>query len=489
VAFKENADFLRFLTMGAAGTRAVHRDLEAQDHQVSELERYSESNKIWATKIKRLRLPDLFCLRCGLRVEAKAKSDLRIRLSDSGAVGRAWDAAMRPQDLVAFLSLRLTGAAGVWTGPTQYFSVDALRESVHRSKLGPRKSASEGAEQDRTWPARAPSSTGAVVAVTDGRVTMRWEAGRSYTYPAGELPWYVYVSVGDMVTAGDRFLSGAVQMAGATRCTGSNWDPAVDLAAGDVVDRYAAVKACGLLGEPVDEVLLTIASEDPEVRVRLEALGSLARLGHGEAVDQLAGHARGQLADGLSLEAVFLLTEVGTEGAVAALHALALDKEVAPDIRMAAVWGLGDAGARRGDLVLGFIDDESDDVALHAIAGVSAVGEDDLRHLRDMLEGGGREAVSAAQVLLRLGDVGLSVLADVLGQDGLGSERAVRALGSAGRAAAEPKVAAAPERAQALLEVLWRDHEEDWLRGVASLGGMPAWGSAHDLPCPLPRVA
>lgn len=136
---------------------------------------------------------------------------------------------------------------------------------------------------------------------------------------------------------------------------------------------------------------------------------------------------------------------------------------------MAAVWGLGDAGVRRTDLVLGFIDDEFDAVALHAIAGVSAVGKDDLNRLRDMLEGGGREAVSAARVLLRLGDDGLGVLAEMLGKDGLGFERAVRALGSAGRAVAEPKVAATPERAQGLLEVLWRDHEEDWLRGENEL--------------------
>lgn len=298
---------------------------------------------------------------------------------------------------------------------------------------------------------------------------MQWEGGRRYTYRAGEQPWHVYVSRGETILAGDRFLSGSVPMAADNNCAGDTWDPVAWLPADDVVDRYAAVKACGLLERPVDDELRSIATGDPEVRIRLEALGSLARLGRAEAVDQLARNARGQLADGLSLEAVFLLTEVATAASVDALHALALDKELPQDIRMAAVWGLGDAGAARTDLVLEFIDDDSDHVALHAIAGVSALGTDDLRRLRDMLEGPGREAVSAARVLLRRGDAGLAVLAEMLGHDGLGFERAARALGSAGRAAAEPKVAGTPERAQALLEVLWRDHEEDWLRGENEL--------------------
>jgi len=72
MAFKQDEDFLRFITMGAAGSAAVSRHLrEVHGHRTIELERYAMANKIWATKIKRLRLADLVCVACGRRIEAR----------------------------------------------------------------------------------------------------------------------------------------------------------------------------------------------------------------------------------------------------------------------------------------------------------------------------------------------------------------------------------------------------------------------------------
>lgn len=59
MAFKVDASFLRFLTMGALGVRRVVSELEDRGFEPIELERYCSSNKIWTTRIKRLRLPDL----------------------------------------------------------------------------------------------------------------------------------------------------------------------------------------------------------------------------------------------------------------------------------------------------------------------------------------------------------------------------------------------------------------------------------------------
>ncbi|MCY4369962.1 MAG: HEAT repeat domain-containing protein, partial [bacterium] len=64
----------RFVSMGAVGAAAVARHLGTQHgHRMIELERYAMANKVWQTKVKRLRLPDLLCVRCGRRVEARAK--------------------------------------------------------------------------------------------------------------------------------------------------------------------------------------------------------------------------------------------------------------------------------------------------------------------------------------------------------------------------------------------------------------------------------
>ena len=62
MGFKTDWSFLDKISMGAVGTEAVIEQLNQMGHRVIELERYCTSNKIWATKIKRLRIPDLLCL-------------------------------------------------------------------------------------------------------------------------------------------------------------------------------------------------------------------------------------------------------------------------------------------------------------------------------------------------------------------------------------------------------------------------------------------
>ena len=81
--FKEAGSFLDKITMGAVGTKAVIESLNSHGHEIIELERYCTSNKIWSTKIKRLRMPDLLYLKCGKRIEARAKSALEIKMSDT----------------------------------------------------------------------------------------------------------------------------------------------------------------------------------------------------------------------------------------------------------------------------------------------------------------------------------------------------------------------------------------------------------------------
>lgn len=103
MAFKRDWSFLDKITMGSVGTKRVIEILNAEGHQIIELERYCTSNKIWSTKIKRLRIPDLLCLRCGKRIESRAKSKLGIIMSDSkNNLDRRWYSGLRKSDLVAY---------------------------------------------------------------------------------------------------------------------------------------------------------------------------------------------------------------------------------------------------------------------------------------------------------------------------------------------------------------------------------------------------
>ena len=91
--------------MGAVG---VHRTMDRfrdRGFEPIELERYCGSNKIWTTKVKRLRLPDLLCVKTGMRAEVRAKTDLKIRMSDAPAnLDRVWDAGLRDDDIVAVIT-------------------------------------------------------------------------------------------------------------------------------------------------------------------------------------------------------------------------------------------------------------------------------------------------------------------------------------------------------------------------------------------------
>src|SRR5258708_39260319 len=93
--------------MGALGARRACDLMAHAGLQPIELGRYSRSNKIWATKVKRLRLPDLLCVRTGLRVEVRAKSKLTIKMSDAPTnPERRWNSGLEPEDLIAFVLVR-----------------------------------------------------------------------------------------------------------------------------------------------------------------------------------------------------------------------------------------------------------------------------------------------------------------------------------------------------------------------------------------------
>src|ERR1700741_2865476 len=171
MGLKTDTSFLKFLSMGALGVRQTIAQLRAAGFEPIELERYCSSNKIWTTKVKRLRLPDLLCVRTGLRLEVRAKSDLQIKMSDApNNPDRRWDAGLRDDDVAAFIAINENESGPVAADEAVFFSIRELRDSVEHSRLGPPKSASEGAERDRTWPSIVPSADGTVHSITGERL-------------------------------------------------------------------------------------------------------------------------------------------------------------------------------------------------------------------------------------------------------------------------------------------------------------------------------
>lgn len=429
MALKQDEDFLRFLTMGAAGTAAVLDALDRDHgHRMVELERYATANKIWASKIKRLRLADLLCLDCGIRVEVRAKSKLAIRMSHSETAGREWDAGLRDDDMVAFVAWR--NASKTPSPHHHLFRVGDMRSTAHRARYGSRKAASEGAERDMTWPATVPKRDGMVIGIDAAKGVARYRSasGRTQTYRlrAEDISVHPYVCEGQTLTGGEQFIFGCVKAAENIHCQGKTWDLASDLGAESTIDRYVAVKAAGLDGRrrATEERLRKMAEDSEEdPRIRLEAWGSLARMKPLRYVPELLrwveNFAEGNSKEfALSMEGIFILSELGSGEAVNALGELASSSALSSEARSAAVWGLGSTGADDAQRVLPFIADPDDDVALHALAGIGAPDDGLLGDLKEMLlKGTDREAVSATALLVEAGAPGIRILLAAAGQN------------------------------------------------------------------------
>ena len=410
--FKVDERFLRFLTMGAMSVRHVAAELRNRGFEPIELERYCSSNKIWTTKVKRLRLPDLLCARTGLRIEVRAKSDLKIRMSDSqGNPDRAWDADLRDRDLVAFVACADGPDGPGPVGDAVYFSIEALRASEALSKLGPAKSASDGAERDRTWPATVPTRSGRVLSVDGNRLVVMMESdGRPERRQSYQLRGkHAYFGPGERFAADTTILAGAPRsLADVNRYLEDRYSPIDQLHSDSPTDRYAAAKALrfreDLFASAVPALEETLEAER-EVRVALEAAGSAAALGSTRGEERLAAMlgAEETSAD-MIMETILILSELRSEFGREQLRRVAGDSRLPGDERrQAAVWGLGRAGLKSYEDLVPFIEDDEQDVALHAIA---AFGPDTPRSavekLTAVLSRGDMRAAATASEALRV---------------------------------------------------------------------------------------
>lgn len=104
-SFKSDESFLQKLAIGAAGTKATMVRLRELGFDPIELERGSSGFKLWKRiKIKRVRVPDILCLRSGLRFESRGKTKLEISMSHSLAdPNRAWNTGLADHDYVVIV--------------------------------------------------------------------------------------------------------------------------------------------------------------------------------------------------------------------------------------------------------------------------------------------------------------------------------------------------------------------------------------------------
>jgi len=460
--------------MGAVATDAVRTGLKRYGHEAIELERYAMANKIWQTKVKRLRLPDLVCTRCSLRVESRGKSQLGVILSHStsGAEGRTWDGGgMREADLYAFLRLDLSSTPPHTSEPV-YFRTADLRAAVLGARESSRKASSEGSEVTLTWPSWVPTRSGVFTGPdAGGRLICRWDDGSSSTYwqwrnwPSQQL----YLVPGDRIAGGETMVAGIVAPPGDFTCPGG-WDLRAALADPDPAERYAAGKVAGILkrADLADE-LAHIAHDESDWRLRLEATASVARLDARWTRPIIEMATDSANSDEQRIEAVFVLSEIPTDEAAAALAEIAAQDEEKPqELRAAAVWGLAQGVQPRPDLALLYASDSDEFVALHAIAGLPFLPDNLIPGLLDWLGQDDQHAAAAAQVLMR--HEAIQALLTAVSGGGRGRLWALRALGDLSPDLVRDRGGdlLTPEIGQDL-EPIWIGRE-DWLRGHGAEG-------------------
>jgi len=416
MGFKTDTSFLRFLTMGARATLSVIDELRRMGFAPIELERYSTSNKIWSTKIKRLRLPDLLCVQTGLRVEVRAKASLEIRMSHApNNAERHWDAGLRPEDVIALVPCRDVEGMPEIAGAPAYFGVDMLRASVDAKQLSALKAASEGSEQYLTWPSIVSSRPGRVLWCDSERLAVEWggDGGplRRYTYTLrGKRS---YVAAGQGFAANTAILAGTpTGFADLTPYCNQRYQPLDALRSANIIDRYSAAKAIAFrpdLGDAARPVLEAMLNKEKDGRLALEIAGTASSLGVQAGLD----HIHQALWNGeeaqLRMEAALIATEIGIrsgrEGIATLLAEVAGNRRSfqGDEVRQAAAWGLGRAGIRRYDLLLDLLTDEEEDVALQAIAAFgSDTQEPVVRELVTRLGNRSLRGAAAASETLRI---------------------------------------------------------------------------------------
>jgi HEAT repeat protein len=400
LAFKPDSSFFRKIAIGAIGSRAVCQDLLRYGHNAVELERGSTDTKLWKdVKRKRVRIPDLVCTNCGLRIESRAKTNAELSMSHSATEdSRAWDFGMVDGDCIAFPVCEATDenywSAGQLLSEVSYWHernwvrwrskdhINYFRVSAFRAKTHARsttKGVTEGSETAVAWDAVFSTRGGVVEAINDRKVTIRRTAdGHRYTWTI-RPGLQICVSPSQEV-ADNQLLASAVESLphSAMSCARTMEADHIKhlLASRERTQRFTGVKLARLRKESEYKNLITQLASDQEedVYIRLEAasyLASVSGISAGSLFDAYLKNADSQT----QLESVIALGEANTAESIQILSGV-LDNSASPYfLRSAAAWALSRTGSTEATsrLVHAFADVDKT-IRDEALEGVVSMG-------------------------------------------------------------------------------------------------------------------
>ena len=352
-AFKTNSSFFRMLAVGAVGAQAVQQYLNGLGHDIVELERGSLGTRIWRdVRRKRVRIPDLCCRRCGVRIESRAKTSADLSMSHSPSdAERAWNYGMLDSDWIAFPILSadegawgagaLDSCRSLWRertlttwhveGRINLFSVASFR-SVAPKQLKP-KGVSEGSEVQVKWKARFAKGAGRVIDVSDNRLdySLNAEASRRRHFRLGE-------DESAFLTAGGEFDRHQVVVGQVrpltiddSRCAGRCDHSRIEqmLRSRERTVRFTGCKLARMAGDAaVADIVRELADDvEEDAYVRMEARSYLCEVAGDSAEDQFRSALLNDTDNQMRLEAAVALAETRTQSAFGLLRRVLEDSE------------------------------------------------------------------------------------------------------------------------------------------------------------------
>jgi hypothetical protein len=400
LALKPDSSFFRKIVIGAVGARSVCSDLASHGHEMVELERGSTDTKLWKeVKRKRVRIPDLVCVRCGQRAESRAKTSAELAMSHSVTdEARAWDFGMIDSDLIGFpicqavddqywSAGKLNSNASYWherswvrwqlAGKINYFRAGTFRATkFSKSSV---KGVTEGSETSVCWDAVFSSRTGTVEGCEGKRITIRREPdGHRHTR---SIPSHLnlLVAIGDQVEV-NQVIASELTTVGDAELTCSATLPAHYipdlLVSRERTQRFTGIKLARLRhdGSHCDAIAELSADDEEDIYIRLEGLSYLAAVCGQSSAEIFSGYLD-RPDPQTQLESVIAIGEVGTPEAVDGLSGILDDSTLPYFLRSAAAWSLGRIGteAAVSRLVKAFADIDIS-IREEALEGITSIG-------------------------------------------------------------------------------------------------------------------
>ena len=417
-SFKSDESFLKKLAVGAAGTKATMQRLHDLGFQPIELERGSSGFKIWKTiKIKRVRVPDILCLKSGWRFESRGKTKLEISMSHSKSdPNRAWDAGMREDDFVVVVLCEQASDSIVdWraASPIHFIRVGDMKRAFTRElvRITVPKGVEEGSEIRVIWPSVAANEKAVVNQVTTtGLQLCAVEGGRPQRCVTARkcgalLP---LCQVGDTVER-HQIVAAVVPAVLQLQCpddVGENFFKE-RLSSVALSERYGAAKALRFRGFQESRQALSerLADTVEDVYVRLEAAAALAARGFQEGWAFLTNSVASEFAQ-VQLETIIVLSEIRAPQSQELLIAALADRSRREEIRAGAAWALGEFHTDvAGRVLTETFDQASLDIKVEAARALLRIAPDLMPLLLDLIRSSPEARRDGlAWVLARQGD-------------------------------------------------------------------------------------